>query len=211
MTASHGSCDDRRISELLAEFRGALPAGRVTLADTMAALGDRTIGGILLVLSIPTVMPVPLGISVLFNLPVLLFTLQMMRGDGMTVDLPNWLLRRSLSTQATADMITGVLPKLRAIESMLRPRWSRLTTGAFERQLGTICFVMAAIAILPIPLIGWLPGFGLNIIALGLIEHDGLAVAVGLGFGVAAVIFACILVFSLAYAGTLLHILPGAF
>jgi len=59
-----------------------------------------------------------------------------------------------------------------------------------------------------VPLIGWLPGFGLITIALGLIEHDGLAVAVGLGFGVAALAFATGLIVSLAYAGTLLHMLP---
>ena len=206
MSASYGFLDDRRISELLAEFRGALPPDRVTLADTVAALGDRTIGGILLVLSIPTVMPVPLGVSVLFNLPVLLFTFEMMRRGG-TVDLPDWLLRRSVSTQTVARMIDGILPRLRMVEQMLTPRLRRLTASHFERWLGTICFVMAAIAITPLPLIGWLPGFGLIIIALGLIEHDGLAVAVGLGFGVASVIVATGIVISVVYAGTLWRML----
>ncbi len=205
MTDRSGSVDDRRISDMLAEFRNALPPDRVTLADTMAALGDRTIGAILLVLSIPTVMPVPLGVSVLFNLPVLLFTFQMMR-CGESVTLPSWLLRRSLTTRAVADMIDGALPQLRRIEDKLSPRWNLLTTDGFGRWLGIICFIMAAIAITPIPLIGWLPGFGLIIIALGLIEHDGLAVAVGLGFALVSAIFAACLVVSLAYAGTLLHI-----
>ena len=209
MPTSHGFTDDRRISEVLAEFRRALPSERVTLADTMAALGDRTIGGILLVLALPTVMPVPLGVSVLFNLPILLFTFQWMRG-GDHVDLPGWLLRRSVASETAARMIDGVLPRLRWIEGLLEPRLPHLTASGFERRLGTICFVMAAIAITPIPLIGWLPGFGLLVIALGLIEHDGLAVAVGLGFAVASALFAAGLIASLAYAGTLLHRLPFA-
>ncbi|MEI6557937.1 MAG: exopolysaccharide biosynthesis protein [Rhodospirillaceae bacterium] len=208
MPTSHGFItDDRRISEVLAEFCAALPGGRVTLGDAMAALGDRTIGGILLVLSLPTVMPVPLGVSVLFNLPVLLFTFQMMRG-GDHVDLPGWLLGRSMSSEAAARLIGSVLPRLRWIEGLLEPRLPKLTAGGFERWLGTICFVMAVIAITPIPLIGWLPGFGLIVIALGLIEHDGLAVAVGLGFAVASALFATGLIASLAYAGTLIHKLP---
>jgi hypothetical protein len=206
VTPSHGFDDDRRISELLAEFRTALPAGRVTLADTMATLGDRTIGGILLALAIPTVMPVPLGVSVLFNLPILLFTFQMMRGHGNPA-LPGWLMRSSVTTEVAASAIDGLLPRLRTIERMLRPRWGALTVGRVESWLGTVCFLMAAIAITPIPLIGWLPGFGLVIIALGLIEHDGLAVAVGLGFAVASVIVAIGLVTSLVYAGTLLAML----
>ena len=209
MPTSHGFTDDRRISEVLAEFRGALPSGQVTLADAMATLGDRTIGGILLVLALPTVMPVPLGVSVLFNLPILLFTFQWMRG-GDHVDLPGWLLRRSVSTETAERLIESVLPRLRWIEGLLSPRLPHLTARGFERRLGTICFVMAAIAITPIPLIGWLPGFGLVVIALGLIEHDGLAVAVGLGFAVASILFAIGLIASFAYAGTLLHRLPFA-
>ncbi len=207
MPTSHGFTDDRRISEVLTEFRHALPAETVTLADAMAALGDRTIGGILLVLGLPTVMPVPLGVSVLFNLPILLFTFQWMRG-GDDLKLPGWLLRRSVSTESAARMIDGVLPRLRWIESLLTPRLPHLTASGFERWLGTICFVMAAIAITPLPLIGWLPGFGLLVIALGLIEHDGLAVAVGLGFAVASALVATIIVASLAYAGTLIHGMP---
>ncbi len=207
MPTSHGFTDDRRISEVLAEFRAALPRERVTLADAMSALGDRTIGGILLVMSLPTVMPVPLGVSVLFNLPVLLFTFQWMRG-GYELELPGWLQRRSVSTEAAARLIDSVLPRLRWIEGLLTPRWPHLTASGFERRLGTICFIMAAIAITPIPLIGWLPGFGLLIIALGLIEHDGLAVAIGLGFAAASALFATGLVASLAYAGTLIHRMP---
>ncbi len=206
MTVRHGFVDDRRISELLAEFRDTLPPDQVTLADAMETLGDRTIGGILLVLAIPTVMPVPLGVSVLFNLPVLLFTFQMMRG-GNAMTLPDWLLRRSVATSTLARMIDAILPRLRMVERMLSPRMHHLTASRFERWLGPICFLMAAIAITPLPLIGWLPGFGLVIIALGLIEHDGLAVAVGLGFAVASVLFAAGIVISVSYAETLWHML----
>ncbi|MEI8396613.1 MAG: exopolysaccharide biosynthesis protein [Rhodospirillaceae bacterium] len=209
MPEHHGFLDDRRISDLLAEFRAVLPAGRVTLADARAALGDRTIGGILLVLSIPTVMPVPLGVSVLFNLPVLLFTFEMMRQGSSEVDLPRWLAARSLSTETAARMIDGILPRLRSIERRMTPRMPHLTAEGVERWLGTICFIMAAIAITPIPLIGWVPGFGLIVISLGLIEHDGLAVAIGLGFAVMSVLVAIGLVTGIATAGTLMmHLLP---
>ena len=68
--------------------------------------------------------------------------------------------------------------------------------------------IIGRMPITPVPLIGWLPGFGLIVIALGLIEHDGLAVAVGLGLAVAAVLFGAGLVVSLAYADTLIHMLP---
>jgi hypothetical protein len=199
--------DGRRISELLADFRHGLTAETVSFADAVAALGDRTAGTLLLLLAIPTVMPIPLGVSVLFNLPVLVFSAQLMlAGPGRP--LPDWMLRRSITVGAASLMIDRILPTLRWIERMLKPRWPWLLSRWFCRWLGTVCFVMAFIAILPVPLIGWLPGFGLIIVALGLIEHDGAAVALGLGFGAAAVVFGMILVSGLSYAGTLLLQLP---
>lgn len=194
---------DSRISDVLAAFRADLPPGRVTLGDLIDALGDRSFGSIMLALAMPTIMPVPLGVSVLFDLPILFFSAQLTLGRG-AVGLPRWLLRRSLDPATAGRLLDSVLPRLRLLERALKPRLLHLTTPERERRLGVICFLLAMIAIVPLPLTGWLPGFGLVLISLGLIERDGAAVAIGLGLGVAAVAVAVLVVASLAYAGTVL-------
>lgn len=191
------------MSTLLAAFRDALPAGRVSLADIIAALGDRSFGSFMLVLAIPTVMPVPLGVSVLFDIPILVFSAQMMLGQR-TLRLPRWLMTRSVDRINAARLLNGVLPTVRWIERLLRPRLPALTAGNGERWLGVVCFLLAMTAIVPLPLTGWLPGFGLVVIALGLVERDGVAVLVGLGLGVAAMVALFAVVTSLSYAGNLL-------
>jgi len=197
----HPAEHDRvRTSGVLAAFRADLPAEQVSLGDLITALGDRSLGTVLLALALPTVAPVPLGVSVLFNTPVLLFSLRLMLGRGDTV-LPGWLLRRSVSARAAGTMLDAVLPRLRSIERLLQPRWPRLAAIDGERWFGGMVFLLALAAFVPLPLTGWLPGFALLLLALGLIERDGGAVGAGLGLGLAGVVFFVAMASGLSYAG----------
>lgn len=192
--------EERRTSDVLAAFRADLPTPRVTLADLIAALGDRSLGTVLLALSLPTIAPVPLGVSVVCDLPLMLFSLRLLFGRRDVV-LPGWLMRRSVSRDTAARMLDAVTPRLLWIEAMLKPRLRFLAHVDGERWFGLLVFLLIGICIVPVPLMGWLPGFALVLIALGLIERDGGAIAVGLGLTVAAVAAAVILVSGLSYAG----------
>ena len=199
-----GGEDEDRIplfSELLRDFRATLPTDRVSLEQALEALGPRSYGGFLLVLAIPTVMPVPLGVTIICNLPILIFSAQMMVGRRSLV-LPAWLLNHSLPTSAAEAALNRLIPYLAAIEPLLKPRMLSITAPQAVRWLGIACFFMAIIAVVPLPLVGWLPGFGLFLVALGLLARDGVVVALGLALGVAAVAFAAVVVAGLAYAGT---------
>lgn len=189
-----------RTSDVLAHFRAHLPPERVSLGDVIAALGDRSLGTILLVVSLPTVAPVPLGVSVLFNLPLLLFSIRLLFGKD-SARLPGWLLRRSVERATAARMLGAVLPRLRWIERMLQPRLRVLAGIDRARWFGFLCVLLAVIAFVPVPLMGWLPGFALVFLSLGLIERDGVAVGAGLLVGAGAVLFAAALVGGLSYAG----------
>jgi len=46
--------------------------------------------------------------------------------------------------------------------------------------VGTICLVLGIIITLPIPLGHMLPGAAISILALGLLERDGLVIGIGL-------------------------------
>jgi hypothetical protein len=57
---------------------------------------------------------------------------------------------------------------------------------------------------LPIPLTGWLPAISCFVIGLGLVEHDGAIVGLGMTIAIAAIAVAVAMVFAiyfgLAYA-----------
>ena len=192
--------EEERTSDVIAKFRANLPEDRVSLGDLIRALGDRSLGTILLALSLPTIAPVPLGVSCLFDLPILLYTAQLAFGRR-GASLPEWLLRRSVSRSLAARTLDAAMPRLVGIERMLKPRGQRLAGIDRERWFGLLLFILTLTCIVPLPLTGWLPGFALVVLSLGLIERDGAAIGVGLGLTVAALVFFALVASSLSYAG----------
>ncbi|XKH35610.1 exopolysaccharide biosynthesis protein [Azospirillum doebereinerae] len=93
------------------------------------------------------------------------------------------------------------MPRLVGIERMLKPRAHRLAHIDQERWFGLLLFILTLTCIVPLPLTGWLPGFALVLLSLGLIERDGGAIGVGLGLSVAALLFLVLVAGSLSYAG----------
>lgn len=192
--------DEERTSDVIAKFRANLPDGRVSLGDLIQALGDRSLGTILLALALPTIAPVPLGVSCLFDLPIVLYTAQLAFGRR-GARLPDWLLKRSVSRSMAGRTLDAAMPRLIGIERMLKPRAHRLAHIDQERWFGLLLFILTLTCIVPLPLTGWLPGFALVLLSLGLIERDGGAIGVGLGLGVAALLFLVLVASSLSYAG----------
>lgn len=195
-----GAGEEERTSDVLARFRADLPGERVSLGDLIQALGDRSLGTILLALSLPTVAPVPLGVSCLFDLPILLYSAQLAFGTR-GARLPDWILNRSVGRRMAERMIDAAMPRLTGIERMLKPRYPRLAHLDSNRWFGLLLLILTLTCIVPLPLTGWLPGFALVLISLGLIERDGGAIGVGLLLTVAALIFFALVAGSLSYAG----------
>ena len=73
--------------------------------------------------------------------------------------------------------------------------------------IGAICTILALIITLPIPLGHMVPGTAISLLALGLIERDGLAIAVGV---VVAVVGCAIVAFASMGAVVLLREWIGA-
>lgn len=78
-------------------------------------------------------------------------------------------------------LTTRVLPWLRRAEKLLRPRLSGLALPPMEYLLGLICLALALVLVLPIPLGNNPPALAIGLIALGILERDGLWVLAGLG------------------------------
>lgn len=76
------------------------------------------------------------------------------------------------------------------IERLVRPRAAWLANGWTRVPIGLICLVLAAIITLPVPLGHVVPGTAICLLALGLMEGDGLVV--GLGFVASALALALV-------------------
>jgi hypothetical protein len=68
-------------------------------------------------------------------------------------------------------------PVLTWFEAFARPRWSDLARQ--ERLGGIVCLYLSFLLLLPIPFVNLAPAVCLALIALGLVQRDGICVALG--------------------------------
>ena len=182
------------LSQLLLEIAADTGRDRVSIADLLLALQDRALAAFLLIFALPNVIPVPPGTSALLGAPLLFLAAQL--AFGMRPWLPAFIRDRSMPRQAFAAVVTRAAPWLSRAERLLQPRLGALCRPPVEYGVGLVCLLLSLIVFLPIPLGNMLPALAICLMALGILERDGLWVLAGLVTGAASVV----LVWGVAYA-----------
>lgn len=178
---AHGACASQVLDDFLALDHDA----RIRLGDALDVLGDRAFGAFLILLSVPNVLPVP-GLSMVTGLPMLFLGAQIAVGRA-TPWLPRRLAAASVERGALLAVLERARPKIAWIERrLLRARLVPLAHGPAERLAGLVIMVMAAVMALPIVFGNQPPALAITLIALGLIERDGLFVLAGYVVALAA-------------------------
>jgi hypothetical protein len=151
---------------------------RVSLADLVAALGDRALGALMFVFAVPNILPAPPGTSAILGTPLVLLATQLML--GLRPWLPGFVSRRSMLRTDFEQMVFRVAPRLRKVERLLRPRMSALASPPVEYLVGAIFLLLALVIALPIPFGNIPPAIAICLFALGVLERDGLWVLAGM-------------------------------
>jgi hypothetical protein len=175
-------------SDALRTFTTRISGSSVALSDIAQFMERRSIGALLLVFALPMVIPIPApGISVLFGVPLILISAELFLGLAH-VWLPSRLAERRIARDSLIQLSRVAAPWLRRIEKIARPRLAWFVDGPATYLSGAACVAMAVIITLPIPLGHFIPGGAVSIIAVGLIERDGLLIAGGLTISLVALV-----------------------
>jgi hypothetical protein len=158
----------------------------VSVGDLLTALGDRAIGALLFVFAAPNVIPTPPGVSTVLGTPLLFLSAQLMLGRKPW--LPKIIARRSMARGDFESLVHRTVPWLERAEKLLRPRVSGLALPPMEYLVGFTCLVLGVILVLPIPLGNIPPALAISLMALGILERDGLWVLAGLAVALASVL-----------------------
>lgn len=194
----------RRLSQVLRELTGGT-RGSITVGELREALGDRSFAALLFVFSAINLLPFPPGTSLLLGIPMVIVSFQMAYG-ARTAWLPRFLLKKSIGPKQLDRMRTGLIPRLERIETVIRPRYWPFSHVAAERIIGLIGLVLSIAVTLPIPLSNWLPAFGATLIALGLMERDGVLLGAGIVVGALSLVLVTVVV---GMAGALASVVFG--
>jgi hypothetical protein len=177
------------LSDRLHAAAQGLRTERVALREIAAAHGDSAQGTMLVMLSVPTMLPIP-GVGTVLGMGLLALALTLWSTHGHVTlparvaafDMPCSRARRLLHQLSRVYAVAG---------RHARERWSFLATQQAHRlwQIPTV-LLMALIIILPLPLGNVLPAIALALLGVGLAFRDGMAVlasAVMAGLAVAYV------------------------
>ncbi|HEY1795898.1 MAG TPA: exopolysaccharide biosynthesis protein [Stellaceae bacterium] len=183
-----------RTSALLRALADAAPE-RVSLGAIGDALGTRRPGIAVLCLALPNCIPGPYvpGLSTVLALPMIWIGAQLALRTGVA-QMPRFFHRITFSRERFVRFVDRVAPWMIRMEQRVGPRPSALTTPLARRCLGLVLILYAIVLALPIPF-GNIPiGFGVAILALGLIESDSRALGWGLAIGVGGILWQIFLV-----------------
>ena len=171
---------------LEAALQGGGPEGP-SVGELSGAVGEKGFGLILMVLSLPSALPVPApGYSTPFGIAIMLIAAQMF-AHRKSLWLPERTKRLRIGPGLASKMVGAASKFLRKIEHLIRPRQHWVRSRAGQSALAALVAVMASLMILPIPLTNTFPAMVIFMIGIGLSEEDGLVAIGAFTVGIAAV------------------------
>ena len=174
MQSSEDASYHLSLGKTLQELLKADDEHGISISEVTRAVGEKGFGLLLIVLSLPSALPVPApGYSTPFGLMMALIALQMIRGRR-AVWLPHKIGNIRIKPKLADKMIGSASRFLSKIERYIRPRqkWIRGRTG--QASLALVVLIMACLMMLPIPLTNTFPAMVIFMIGVGLSEEDGL-------------------------------------
>ncbi len=179
-----------RLDQLVAQAETVGP--EVSLQWVFEALHERAFSFFLLILALPCCIPFLYGIPQVVALPLMFVSAQIVLGRRVPW-LPKSLAERNVSTEGLRSLAQRAGPWLRRIEAISHPRLGLLTRPPADRLVGLALVVFSASILVPLPGTNTVPGFAVVVIAMGLLQRDGLLVGAGAVIGtvwIATLIFA---------------------
>lgn len=178
-----------RTSEVLATIAHG-DGERVAFGEILFGLRHRAIGFTALIFALPCVLPMPPGIPTICGIALVIIGLNLIAARRR-LWLPAAIANKTIARADLQRMADRVVPYMRRLEKFCKPRLPIMTEAVGKVLTGLVLLVLGFIMILPIPLLGNMPpGFAASVIALGVIERDGLIVLIGLVTSVVAIAIA---------------------
>lgn len=155
------------------------PKAKVSVKDIVERVeAHEGLAPVVCVLTLPVLLPLPPGVSMVLALPLLMAAPQMMVGRK-DLWLPDALGERAMERDKVQKAVRRLLPWLRRLEGLVRPRLTFLTGQLGAVLAGVVCTLMAVVLVLPLPFANLFPALTVLLLSLGLTRRDGLAVIVG--------------------------------
>jgi hypothetical protein len=168
------------LSTDLASLHARMKDRALTLAELKHALKGRGSAMLLILLALPFCFVAIPGLSMPFGIAISLIGACLMIGREPW--LPRFIMNRRLSSARSDQLLAGAIKVARRLEKFVRPRLSFLHAGPGMLRLIGFGIVIAGVGLmlpLPIPFSNSIPAWAVVLLAVGMMEKDGLCVLLG--------------------------------
>ena len=160
----------------------------ISIDEIFSNLGERSFGILMLMFAIPGAIP-SLPLTSILSIPLLVFAVQLTLGYKKPY-LPKYFLEMTFERTTFNNIVTKSSKYLIIFEKLCKPRYLWLTDKKYEKLHGILILVLALIFLLPLPFVNWLPSFAICLIAMAIIERDGVVMLGGIVTSIVTVILA---------------------
>lgn len=167
-----------------AESHDAEPvaAPEAELGVIVDRLDERAFGLLLLLLALPCTPPFVYLLPQIVSVPMLALAAQMAAGR-QSPWFPETIRSRRLQLREFSKVLDFCEKYVRWLEKIARPRLPAVTGRTGARVAGALMIIPALSVLAPFPGTNTVPGIGIAVTSLGLIQRDGLLVILGLLIG----------------------------
>lgn len=172
--------DTAFVSEILEKVGQKQKGGKTKISELMEDFHENGILLAMIFFSLPVAIPLPYppGFTTVMGIPLMILSIQMLLGNKK-VSLPQKINDYELKNSTLRAISDKVVPRLVSVEKYVKPRFSFAKSVYCEQFIGFISLLAAFSVALPIPLTNAIPALGIAVMALGLLNRDGLVIIVG--------------------------------
>jgi len=150
----------------------------LTLGDMVAETSERGFSLLIAVLVLPFLFPMPPGLTGPFGGACLLLSAQIILGRRSPW-LPRKIARYKFPRLFAQILLKNLHRVTRIVEKITRPRFTKIADNPYVWRFNGLCiFWLALLLISPVPLTNPIPTIGILMIAVAMIESDGLLMCV---------------------------------
>lgn len=172
----HHDTADQGFIGLIAGLADRAGPDGLTIGEIVDRLDERSFGVLILILAVPCLVPALYGVPQIVGIPILLLAGQMLVGRQEPW-LPRQILERRVSKAWLDRMADFAVKRMGWFERLSRPRLKLFAEGWAEQAAAA--FMILATLTIVLPMTNTVPSVALTLMAVGLIQRDGLFVAGG--------------------------------
>lgn len=180
-----------RISDLMRQLLETASHGEnISFGRILHIFGVRGFAFLILILSLLNIIIFMLPfVSLLFGLPMIILAVQMILGLHTPI-FPHFIRHRTINRERLVQGLEKAISWVQKLETTIKPRAAFLSSPKLDRIHGCFALILAIMVAIPIPLFNLPPSAALVLLAVGMLQRDGLFITASYALG-----FWCLVLF----------------